>query len=476
MSTIVRNINFSVLGKDKVERIHEASLFLLEEVGMKITGDRTLEKLKQKGAVIEGDIVKFPRAVVEEALRTVPKEVTLYTRDGKPNMVINSKNNVYFGTHSDQLEYLDYKNNQARTYLKSDIKTMCTLADSLPNISFVLSVGMCGDVNPVVQSQVTFLETVRNFSKTINFSTNDIESLQEIIDMAAVVAGGHQALQEKPFIFNYCEPIPPMTHPIESTEKLFISAMNRIPVVYMPYSMMGGTSPVTIAGALTQNNAEILAGVVITQAVNEGAPLIYGSMPTVFDMQTTVGSYAAPEFHLAVAAASEMADYYGLPFYGTAACSDAKTIDSQSMAEVTMELFSTSMSKANIVHDIGVMDHCNSVSPGMVILASEVIDQMRSYAKGVEVNDETLALDVIQEVGFGGHYLQHDHTYGNFKDIWYPGLFGRKMENPDVSDLMDRVIGRIDSLLESHKVPELDQSILLELEKWQEKYERASIE
>lgn len=470
MSTIIRNVEFSVLNREKIEKIHESSLYLLESVGMRMTGERTIEKLKEKGAIVEGDIVKFPRSVVEEALRTVPKEVTLFTRDGKPNMVINSKNNVYFGTHSDQLEYLDYKSNQARTYKKSDIRTMCTLADSLPNISFVLSVGMCGDVDPAVQSQVTFLETVKSFSKTINFSTNDIESLQEIIDMAAVVAGGHQALQEKPFIFNYCEPIPPMTHPIESTEKLFISAMNKIPVVYMPYSMMGGTSPVTIAGALTQNNAEILAGVVITQAVNEGAPLIYGSMPTVFDMQTTVGSYAAPEFHLAIAAASEMADYYGLPFYGTAACSDAKTVDPQSMAEVTMELFSTALSKANIVHDIGVMDHCNSVSPAMVVLACEVIDQIRNYAKGVDVDDETLALDVIVDVGFGGHYLQHDHTYSNFKRIWYPGLFGRKMENPDVSDLMERVADKIDGILENHKVTELDQSILQELSKWEDKY------
>ncbi|MEG2650438.1 MAG: trimethylamine methyltransferase family protein, partial [Eubacterium sp.] len=187
------------------------------------------------------------------ALGTIPKELTLYNRDGSESMVIDSRNNVYFGTHSDQLEYLDYKTNTARIFNKADIKTMCTIADALKNISFVLSVGMCGDVDPAVQSQVTFLETVKNFNKTINFSTNDIESLQEIIDIAAVVAGGHDKLAEKPFIFNYCEPIPPLTHPIESTEKLRISAENMIPVVYMPYCMMGGTAPITIAGALVQN-------------------------------------------------------------------------------------------------------------------------------------------------------------------------------------------------------------------------------
>ncbi|SHJ06034.1 Trimethylamine methyltransferase (MTTB), partial [Dethiosulfatibacter aminovorans DSM 17477] len=169
-------------------------------------------------------------------------------------------------------------------------------------------------------------------------------------------------------------------------------------------------------------------------------------------------------------AASEMADYYGLPFFGTASCSDAKTVDPQAMAEVTMELFSTSLSKANIVHDIGVMDHCNSVSPAMAVLANEIINQMKNYCKGVEVNEETLALDVIQDVGFGGHYLQHTHTFSNFKEIWYPELFGRKMENPDESEIMTNVINKIDAILENHEVPELDSEVLAELAKWEEKY------
>lgn len=470
METTKRNIDFQVLNKTKVETIHEKSLDLLENFGMRVTGDRTLEALKKYGCIVDGNMVKFPRKVVEKALNTIPKDLTLYNRDGSPSMVINSDNNVYFGTHSDQLEYLDYHTNKARPFLKSDTKTMCTLASALENISFVLSVGMSADVDPAVQSQITFIETVRNFDKTINFSTNDIESLQQIIDIAAIVAGGHDKLAEKPFIFNYCEPIPPLTHPIESTEKLYISAKNRIPVVYMPYCMMGGTAPITIAGALVQNNAEILSGVVITQAVNEGAPMIYGSMPTVFDMKTTVGSYGAPEFHLSVAAASEMCDYYKLPFFGTAGCSDAKTVDPQSVSEVQMELFSTILSKANIVHDIGVLDHCNSVAPAMVVLANEMINELSAFSKGVEVNDDTLAMDVIQNVGHGGHYLNEMHTLSHFRDVWYPEFYDRKMTNPDESEIMSQVADKIDNILETHKVPELDKDILKAIEKEEEKY------
>ncbi|HEY3426778.1 MAG TPA: trimethylamine methyltransferase family protein, partial [Negativicutes bacterium] len=356
---IKRNIEFTVLNQEKINKIHEKSLYLMEKVGMKISGERSIKLLLENGAAMSPDgLIHIPEKLVNQALKSAPKELTLYTRDGEPAMVINSQNQVYFGSHADQLEIVDPYTDKVRQFLKEDIKTMCTIADYLPNIYFLLSVGMTADVNPAVQTQSTFIETVKHFSKTINFSTNDIESLQDCIDIAAIVAGGLDKLQAKPFIFNYCEPIPPLTHPLESTEKIYISAKNRIPFVYMPYCMMGGTSPMTLAGTLAQCNAEALTGLVITQLVSEGAPFIYGAMPSVFDMRTTIGSYAAPEFHLNIAAMADLVAFYGLPFYGTAGCSDAKVIDEQSISEVTMQIFSTMLSKANIIHDVGVMDHC----------------------------------------------------------------------------------------------------------------------
>lgn len=465
-----RNIKFSILDEKKIQKIHEASIDLIERVGMKIMGERSLKLLHKRGAKTDSaGITRIPKKIVENAIKTVPKNIKLYTRDGEPYINVDGGNQIYFGTHADQLEYVDPISGEIRKFLKKDTKTMCKIADYLPNIDFILSVGMSADVNPEVQSQITFLETVKNFKKPINFSTNDIKGLQDIIDMASVVAGGLKNLQEKPFIFNYCEPIPPLTHPIESTEKLYISAKNRIPVVYMPYSMMGGTSPLSFAGALTQNNAEILVGLVITQLVNEGAPFIYGSMPTIFDMRTTIGSYGAPEFHMLIAAASEMADYYGIPFYGTAGCTDAKVIDEQAISEVTMEIFSTMLSKANIVHDIGVMDHCNSVSPELVVLSNEFIESCKYYNKGVNVSKEDIAMDVIEKVGHGGHYLQEEHTMLNFRNIWYPEYFSRKIQNPDKSEIKNLVKEKIKYIIEKHEVPKLDDNILKELDKWYKK-------
>jgi trimethylamine--corrinoid protein Co-methyltransferase len=470
MCDIKRNIQFSVLDEKKIAKIHEKTMYLMEEVGMKVSGERSLKLLKDAGARIDNDgRVRVSANLVDRAIKSAPKELVLYNRAGEKAMVINSKNQVYFGTHSDQLDFVDPFEGKVRKFLKSDIKTMCKVADYLPNIYFVLSVGMTADVDPKVQTQSTFIETLRNFSKTINFSSNDVESLTDCINIAADFAGGLRNLQEKPFIFNYCEPIPPLTHPLESTEKVYISAQNRIPFVYMPYCMMGGTSPMSKATTLAQCNAEALLGLVISQLVSEGAPFIYGAMPSILDMRTTVGSYAAPEFHLCIAAMADLVAHYGLPFYGTAGCSDAKVIDEQSVSEATYEIFSTMLSKANLIHDVGVMDHCNSVSPELVVLADEIIEGLKAYTAGIDTDEEDFVLDVVEEVGPGGNYLNTDHTLDNYREVWYPNYFSRKMVNEDFSEISGKIKSKIKDIVDDYEVEKLDSSSLKCLSDWENK-------
>lgn len=470
MNGVIPNtIDFKILGNEKCNKIHEASLAILEDIGVKIQGDRVLKLLYDYGAKIDNDgLTRIPVFLVEKALKTVPREFTLYSRDGEPYALIN-KEITLFGTHSDQLEILDPFSGKARKFLRKDTELMSKLADYLPNIDFVLSVGLSSDVPTTFQTQITFIETIKNFRKPINFSSNDIQGLKDVLEIASLVAGSKKALQEKPFIFYYCEPIPPLTHPETSTEKLRISAENGIPVVYMPYCMLGGTAPITFAGALAQCNADVLAGLVISQLVKEGAPYIYGAMPSIMDMRTTVGSYGAPEFAMLVAASAELAHSYGLPFYGTAGTSDAKFIDEQSIAEVTMFCFAALLSKSNIVHDVGVLDHCINVSPEMVVLADEIIEMLKHFVQGVKVNDEELALDIIKNVGPGGHFLDTEHTASKFRTIWYPQLFSRKMKNENFSEIRGKIHTTIHSVIAHHQVPSLAPEILKELEKWEEK-------
>jgi len=466
-----RKLFLDFLDAGQITKLHEASLHLLTESGMKVGGEKALKLFRDHGARVDGEMVRLSEKMVAEALASAPKEIKLYKRDGSPYLHITPDGHeVFYGTHADQLELLDPATDQARPFLRADNKLMCQVASSLENISFVLSVGMSANVRPEVQTQVTFLDTLRNFDKVINFSTNEIESLQECIDMAAVVAGGKKRLQEKPFIFNYCEPIPPRCHPLESCEKLRISAENRIPVVYMPYSMMGGTAPMSMAASLAQGNAEFLFGLTLAQLVSPGTPVIYGHMPSILDMKTTVGSYGAYEFHLLVGAAAELAAHYRLPFFGTAGCSDAKFLDEQGVAEITMELMSTALSKANLIHDVGIMDHCNSVSPEAVVLADDLIEGLKVFARGVTVDERTLDLGLIEKAGAGGSYVTTPHTAKNYRQVFYSRLFSRKMKNPDHSEVRAKLKAAVNRALTEHVVPELDRAVLDELAVWEKKY------
>ncbi len=466
-----RNVSITVLEKNQLSSIHESTLELMENTGMKIEGEKARRVLRAGGCLTGKDnLTRIPSQLVNKALKSAPKEIVLYTRDGDPFITVNHENQVFFGTHADQLEILDPFTGKVRKFKKADIALMCKVAEALPNINFVLSVGLASDMPPKTQSQAAFIETVRNFSKPINFSTNDLQGLKDIIEIASAVAGSAERLRQKPFIFHYCEPIPPLTHPAESTDKLCICAEHSIPVVYMPYCMMGGTSAMSFAGTLVQCNAEVLTGLVISQLANKGTPFIYGAMPSILDMRTTIGSYGAPELHLLIAAASEMANHYGIPFYGTAGCTDAKFLDEQSVAEATFQIFSTLLSYANIIHDVGIMDHCNSVSPELVVLADEIIEGLKHYSRGVRVDNESLTLDLIKKVGPGGHFLNEEHTLANFKQIWYPNLFSRRMSQGSESEVRGRIRQRLLDIRDNHIPPRLDERAGRELQAWDTRF------
>jgi trimethylamine--corrinoid protein Co-methyltransferase len=461
-----KNLKLTVLCSEEKSLIHETTLELLSKIGVKVEGNKALNLLTKAGCSKNSrGLITVPAGLVEYALKIAPREIKLFNTTGAEMIDLKNRSSQYFGTHADQLEILDPITGKYRRFVREDTRLMCRLANSLSNINFILSVGMSANVHPEIQSQLAFIDTVKYFNKVINFSTNDLQGLKDIIEVASMVAGGLPALQEKPFLFYYCEPIPPLTHPEASTEKLCLAAENKIPVVYMPYCMMGGTAPMSLSGTLVQCNAEVLSGLVIAQLAQEdGAPFIYGAMPSVFDMKTTIGSYGAPEFHLMVAASAAMAAYYDLPFYGTAGCTDARPLDEQAVAETTIELFSTILSDANLVHDLGVMDHCNSISPELVVLADELINGIKKYAGGIDLSDLPEALNIMSEVGPGKHFLEKEHTLRNFRKIWYPALFSRAMKNSDDSAVISKIRQRILEAVQNPAETNLDRRLSNELD------------
>ncbi len=468
----INSVNMNVLSTEKIQSIHNAALTILEEVGVTVNDKETLDILDGKGVIIEDDnLVKIPSYIVENALKTAPKDITIYDRTGKPYMNLNNEN-IYFGIVPENLKYLDPYTGDLVDCQSEQMEAMCKVGDYLPNIDyFTTAGGLLSDYDEKLACRMSFYKSLLGTTKPINFISNGVRNCEDIIEMASIVAGGKDNLKEKPFIFEYSEPIPPLTHGKDSCQTLLLCAEAGVPIVYMPYCMMGGTSPITFAGTLAQTFAEILSGLVISQAKEVGAPFIIGNMPTTIDMKTTIGTYGTPEFHLLVAASSEIAEYYGIPFYGTAGVTDSKKLDNQMAIEFTMNTMTSILSKANLVHDLGLIGHATFITPEGVVLENEILNMLQVIKNGVEVNEEKLALHVIKDVGPGGNYLQHKHTYTHFKEMWYSELLDRTKDK-DVPILNEKINAKTKEIIENHKCEPLPDEILKDVEKLKEKWEK----
>jgi trimethylamine--corrinoid protein Co-methyltransferase len=206
---------------------------------------------------------------------------------------------------------------------------------------------------------------------------------------------------------------------------MIFCAEKRIPQICYGAPQAGSTGPASFAGSVVQGTAESLSGLVITQLVRQGAPFIYGAFATIMDMRTTIFSYGAPEMILMGSALAQMAQYIKLPYFGTAGCSDAKLPDSQAAAEATLSCQSAALSGANLIHDCGLLDHGCLASPAYMVLVNEVLHMINHFVRGIQVDEETLAVDVINKVGPGGHYMEEEHTLKYFREVWYSNLFDR---------------------------------------------------
>jgi len=266
----------------------------------------------------------------------------------------------------------------------------------------------------------------------------------------------------------YSEPVSPLVHPDESVRKLFYCAEHEIPLVYAPYAAMGGTGPMSQAAIIAQMCAESLSGLVVHHLKRRGAPFIFGGMPSIMDMKTTIFSYGAPEFQLGNSLMAEMAHYFELPNFGTAGTSDSQVFDGQVVLEATSSCIMAALSGANLVHDVGLLGNATVVMPDMIVATNEIISMIRHLLPEVRVDEETLALDVIRDVGPGGEFVTHPHTLEHVRDVWYPDLLYRggakAWSGSEQLTFEQRVNARTRELVESHQPEPLSDEIVERIE------------
>jgi len=456
---------FSVLTTSQVEEIVLAAQEVLEQTGVTVHDEEARGILANAGCWVDGILVRVPSAVVRRALQSVPDRVTLCnSRTGSRDVLLEG-HNAYFGTGSDTPFTIDpYTGLRTRSTTES-VGRACKVVDALPNLDFVMSLGIVQDVPALVSDRHQFEAQILNTSTPIVTTAHDIHGFADIIEMCEIVAGGAEELRRNPFMTLYAEPISPLQHAWEAASKLVLAAKKGLPVVYTPCIMSGGTGPATPAGILTQALAESLSGLVLNQSTREGSPFIMGGVLTIMDMSSMVFSYGSPEFDLHMAAYADVAHYLHLPMFGTAGCSDSCLADEQAGIEAALSIALTALAGSNLNHDVGYIEYGSTSSLELVAICNDVIGMARRLMRGIGVTNETLALDVIDAVGPGGDFLSESHTLKHFKtETHFPDLIDSRRFEAWQADgnktLFERANERVRDILENHEVDPLPKDVV----------------
>lgn len=468
----VRQFNaskFQILNQEQMKEVHSASLMILEDVGTLVHHDEALALLKKAGAYIEnGNRVYLPGSLVEWAIRRAPSRIAIYDRNGKPAMLLEGYNS-FFGTGSDCPSIVDTFTGVKRRFLYQDVEHAVTLCDALPNIDFVMSMGLISDVRKEVSYQHEYAVMLRNTTKPQTITAADKESLDDIAHMAAAAVGGMETLSRKPLFVLYDEPSSPLQHSDTALEKLLYMAEHRFPTNYSPGMMAGATGPITMAGAIAQANAEILTGLVIHQLKNPGAPFVFGAGMSPMDLVSMQPTYSAPEAMMEQAGICDMARYYQLPSWGFAGCSAAKLPDEQAVMEATNYIMMAALCGTNLTHDVGYLEFGLTYSFDLLVMCNEFIGQVRRLQSGIIVDKEHLAVDAVRRVGPGGHFLGDEHTFSHFRENWKPDLTDRNTYESWLSSggttMGQRTKTRIQHILDTHQPEKVSPAVDKEIDR-----------
>ncbi|MEA3340521.1 MAG: trimethylamine methyltransferase family protein [Chloroflexota bacterium] len=458
------------LSDEQVRAIHYATLEILSQTGVEMQDPQGRELLLQAGSWESDGRIKIPENLVNDALASAPSRILMYDRLGNLTMPLEL-GKVFFGPGSDTIFTLDVESGERRRTTAQDVEEIARLCDALDNMDFIMSMANPADVPPNDLYIHEFVRMMRGSVKPNVYTVKDRKDMEDVYRIATAVAGGEQALREKPFFLLYAEPISPLLFPEESLQKLIFCAEKGVPAAYPPSTNTGGGGPITLAGALTLGNAECLTGLIISQLIRPGAPFLYGMNTAAMDMKSAIVSYGSPEWPLGMMAQMDLARYYDLPAWSAGGASDSKVVDAQAGVEMTFSIMANFMARATLVHDVGYIEYGSTSSMEALVIADEIIRETRLLVGGVDVNPTTLALDAIARIRPGGGFLADDHTLDNWKWAqWRADLIDRNRYDRWVKlgrkDMFARANERARKILAEHKtepLPEEAEGVIAEV-------------
>ena len=404
---------YQPLSRDAVGRIHASALRVLEEVGVKVDLPEALDIFSQAGADVDpkSKRVRIPARVVEKHLGSAPSTVILYGREPKHNLVLEGTR-VYMGTGGAAPQVIDPDSGQKRRSNLQDIARLGKLVDGLDNVHFFTIPCTAQDVPEEKLSINEFYAAISTTTKAIMGAAHNLQDVEDVIAMAGMVCGGEEKLKKRPFIsFVTSWMVSPLVFDPGVTRILMEIVRRGMPVALSSAPMAGATSPITMAGTLTQLHAEELSGVVFSQLLKPGAPVLYGGIPSMADMHNLSYKAGGVEFGFMNAAISQLATYIDVPNYCSAGITEAKIPSMQAIYEKTFSICQCALAGSNYVHHAaGVLESILTVGYGQFVIDNEIIGMAMKMVKGIKIDADTLAIDVIKEVGPGGYFFASRHT------------------------------------------------------------------
>ncbi len=451
-----------ILNPEDIEAIDQATRTLLAQSGVDVHSPRAREALTARGAtaVGNGPRIRLPETVLEEALRTAPREIVLGSRDGKHDLHVPD-GEVHVASDGCGVNVLDFETGERRPSTSRDLADLTRVADALDGLDYQWPMSVAGDVPNEIHDLVEAATALENTTKHIQHEALSADEARAIVSMAVAVQGGPEEVRRRPLVSSIQCPVSPLILEEGSSEALMEFGMAGVPVAPMSMVLMGGSSPVDLASALVVSNAEILASVSLSQAAAPGAPVFWSIASGPIDMRSGSFGAGSPEMAILSAAGAEIARHYRLPSLVASLASDADTPGFQAGIEKMGTGLMALMSGPDTVSGIGGLDTDSTMSLEQLVLDAEIVSYIRGVLRTFRVDAGTLHLDMLLRVGPAGNYLKEKHTLAHFREsLWSSRLLLREgyvEGHPAEARARERARGRVREVLKEHVVPPLDR-------------------
>lgn len=466
--------HYKPLNGQDIQKIHETSLKVFEEVGVEVSFNAARELFRKAGAMVDESsrVVRVPRGLVEELILKAPSVVNLCGRaeNGKLDCKIGGTS-VYLGTGGTALKVQDPGSKKSRSAHLADIIKMARLVDSLDNIHFYMLNVYPNDLAVEDVDVNRFGAALNCTRKHIMGGVYTLEGVRRVIKMAEIIAGSPAKLRERPFISMVTCLISPFKMDESYSQLTMEVAQHGIPVVVPAEPLCGATAPITLAGNLVVQNVDTLSGILLAQLTNPGTPVLYGCISSITDLRDMKYLSGAVEMGLMNAAAAQMAQFYNLPIYATAGMSDSKVNDAQAGYESAITNLMVALAGGNFIHDAaGFLEFCLTASYDKLVIDNEIIGMVMRAVEGIQVNEETLAFDLIKEAGPGGQFVFSRHTRRHMRSEQYLPRFSdrenrSKWEAAGAKDAWERASEKVKEILDSPFQPVISSDIREQIKK-----------